>query len=512
MIYNKDMNGTNGFGQILKEAIKTQNRRDIDRLTRDAAFLQLTAEELNAALLECGPLMQDPELLPRFIIHPNFKNISTAAFAKTMMLAIPLPYGNEIQALLNHPQLEKITPHVAEEMVQAFCQFQDRRIISDLSYTALFKPLFDRHLPEMALCAIRTQNVNWLREILNNPKYKGFSEKAFPYLIRWALNKRDQNITTLAIRTLHFIPETEKLLSQELVDTFNNEVDELAEAVVDELVSHPDFLSLTHTLVSWMLMMAIIYIDQELFQMLITHKSYPDIPTSRLAELMVFAMSSEKNMLDQLTLHPHFAHFSGAELGLLLETTQSENKEFVFVLLKHPHFEQIPEDHFHRMQIMHDKTTTQDFRNTFLNDPLFKKKYGEMLYEAIRRDECEFLAGLLKDKTIKKMILAQLQNYALTDSFFVSEYTIRDMMREVFLTRDQPLVMEMISNPLFEKRIPALSAQAIQFDDEELIESLIDNPRSQMIFHEVIEAAPQEDRERINRLRERSRKDKGQGR
>jgi hypothetical protein len=485
------------LGKALKEAIKALNRRDIDRLSQDPAFANLSAEELSSALLMAGPLMQDTELLPRFIIQPQFKNISPEALAKTLMLVMPLPYGNEIQALLNHPQLEQISPSDAEEIVQAIFQFQDRRIVSDLNFTELFKPLFEKHLPEMVSCAIRTQNVYWLNEILSHPNYSNDSRTAFNELIRWALNRKDKDIITLAIRTVRFNPETEKVLRQELVDAFSNEMDELAEAVVDELTGHPDFANLTETLMSWILFMSILYIDQELFNKLIAHKNYQEIPTNRLAELIVLAMSAEKKMVEQLITHPHFIHFSGAELGLLLESMNKENKDIFPLLIKHPSFEQIPEDHFHRMQAMNIKTTTQEFRNEFLKEPLFKKKYGEMLYEAIRRNECEFLSLLLRDNIIKKMVIAQLQNYVSTESYFVSEYTVKDVMREIFLTKDAPLINEVISNPLFEKRIPDLASQSIQFDDEELIESLISHPSSQKMFHDVMQKSSPLDRERI---------------
>ncbi len=491
------MKETEIFLQELKEAIQTQNRRDIDGLTRDPTFAKLSGQDLSEALMMSGPLMQDSELLPRFIIHPNFKDVTTEAFAKTMLLAISLPYGNELVALLNHSQLEKLSPRDIEEIIQAIFQFQDRRVVSDLRQTAKFRNLFDRHMGDMIFCAIRTQNVFWLDEILSDYRYKPFSAKAFPDLIRWALKRKEEAIIILAIRNHHFEPTSESFLRQELIDTFNNEMDPLAEKVVDELVNHPDLPNFSHLLLSWMLMMSIVYIDQELFDSFTKHKSYPEIPPNRLAELIVFAMSAEKSMVDKLANHPNFAKLNGAELGLLLETIKSDSKEIFPLLIKHPMFPQIPEDHFRRMQAMNATTTTEVFRNEFLKEPLFRKKYGEMLYETIRRNDCEFIAELLKDKVIQKMIVEQLQNYATTDSYFVSEYTIRDVLREIFLTRDQSLAKDLVENPLFEKRLPDLSAQSIQFDDEDLVESLILNPKSLKVFHDVIMHAQQIDRERI---------------
>lgn len=494
------MNETDPFLQSLKEAIQTQNRRDIDSLTRDPLFLKLSGKDLSEALVMSGPIMQDSELLPRFIIHPNFKSVSGEAFTKTMLLAIPLPYGNELVAMLNHPQLKTLSPHDAEEIVQAIFQFQDRRIISDLRLTPIFASLFNKHIAEMVFCAIRTQNVFWLDEILNDRNYKPFSEKAFPDLIRWALKRKEKNIITLAIRKHHFDLNSETILRQELVDTFNNEMDEVAEAVVDELIKHPDVPNFSHVLISWMLLMSIVYIDQELFDKLSKHKSYPDIPSNRIAELIVFAMSAEGNMVETLTKHPNFPQLSGAELGLALEAIDKDNKTIFPLLIKHPNFEQIPEDHFRRMQAMNVYITTEEFRNYFLNEPLFKKKYGEMLYETIRRNDCEFIANLLKDKIIQKMILQQLQNYATTDSYFVSEYTIRDVMREIFLTFDPVLANELVNNPVFEKRLSDLATQSIQFDDEDLIESLILNSKSQKVFHEVMMNSSQIDKERIFKI------------
>ena len=123
-----------------------------------------------------------------------------------------------------------------------------------------------------------------------------------------------------------------------------------------------------------------------------------------------------------------------------------------------------------------------------------------MIYETIRRNEIGLIDELLRDPLIKDQTLDELVRYTMTDSLFVSQYVIRDVLREVFVTRDHALVKRIFGLPLFQQRIVELMEQSIAFDDIVLIESMLLDKLLRPQFLAVMQLASPEDRQRIAEL------------
>jgi hypothetical protein len=74
---------------------------------------------------------------------------------------------------------------------------------------------------------------------------------------------------------------------------------------------------------------------------------------------------------------------------------------------------------------------------------------------------------------------------------------IKDVIREICLTRDRDLIIQIVYNSLFKKDIQGLIEQTIQSDDDELIEQMILNPLLKDFFKQVMDGTSKEDRERL---------------
>jgi hypothetical protein len=321
-------------------------------------------------------------------------------------------------------------------------------------------------------------------------------------MIRWALRHRDKKILSLFLGLVHFDQEMEKVLRRILEEEAAEEGEEAIDSsLLHQMIRHPDYSTLSPLILSWMLGQALIEKAPPLINHLFHHPAYPLIAKEELTKFILSAMSlPEEVILKHLIHHPQFPAISGEDLGLILEeAARTDHVKMIQSLLQHPHFELVTEDSFKRMAQAQIHTDDSNIE-LYLKEPLFRKKYGQIIYEAIRRNESYLIDQFLRHPHLKKLVIEELIHYTTTDPLFVSRYIIRDVIRVIFLTNEDQLIQEVSRHPLFQERIEELLTQAIQFDDEELIEKILLSPILKDLFKKAWASASGEDKSRLYNL------------
>ncbi|WP_068469742.1 hypothetical protein [Candidatus Protochlamydia phocaeensis] len=497
------MNEANSLIASLKEAIHAQNRRELEELLQSPDYSSLPAQGLDEILYEISPVLYETNLLHQFLRHSSFDRISSRTLGNLTLIALVLNDLNAIQPLFYHAQFENISAVQADLIVKEALATQGRDLIAQLLHIPLFKQKLDQQLEGQIKCAIRTHDREWLEDLFKYPHFTEIAPRVFPELIKWAFRRRDKKFIHLSIRSIRFTPQLEEVLLQSLFESFLDDrarrKEDIERYVVEQIYKHPDYINLSPTMLAWLLEKAVSLSLPKLFQQLVHHPHYHQLSTDSLTTALAqtFPIHSTP-MLKILIHHPVFGHLSGPQVGLILEeAVAADDWETAQLLLHHPHFDQIPDDFFKRIALSKIRTHDQTLRLLLANEPAFKGKFGHVIYESIRRNESDLLDQLLLDPFLKEEVIHQLINYAKTDQIFVSTYIIRDVLREVFLTRDPYLTKKIIAQPLFHARIEELMQQAIDYDDEELIESLILNPFLNKPFKAFMDLASPEDKKRL---------------
>lgn len=500
------MDFSNILANRLKEAIRSLNRRLLVVLLQDPNYTSLSSKNLDDALETLSPVLQDEDMLSSFILHPAFEGLAPKTLANLMILAIRLDHRDYIDAILYHPHFEKLTVEEAELVILEALDFQGKEFIERFTLFSSFEEAFNKHLDAAIRCAIRTDNREWMEELFRHSHYREIAQQIFPDLIRWLLKRRDKKLFNLALRSISLNPMTETLLNQELFNTALNDEStkrkEFEQYVATQLMRHRDYLKLSENMLGWMLEKMLMTKETVGIEQLFNHPKYPALSLDSLLTLLIRSLSlAESSWTLKLLRHPQFLSLSGANLGPLLEEAgQAHREEVVQAILQHPNFEQIPEDSFKRLAILEAHSDLSAIKEKAFRNPAFKRKFGQMIYETIRRNESDLIDHFFRDPLLKEEAINQFINYAKTDSFFVSHYIIRDVLREAFLTGDYELIHRLATYPLFKERIRELLVQAIQYDDEELIENVILNDLLRAEFHQTLQTASKQDKERLYRL------------
>lgn len=485
----------------LKDAILSQNRHLLLDLFEHPDYLSLTSEEMNTILETTSPLLQDSHLLQNIFLHPSIRGISPATVCNLTILTIRHGDPSLIDFCLYHPNFPKTGPLV-EKIAKEALEYQGMKLIQKLSLFPAFELFFNNNFQPLAECAIRTNQREWIEELLQQEPSQAEANRIFPKMIRWAFHHKDKKIIALSLRLVHFDKEMEKTLMQALAEeTAEEEEKEIDSYLLHLLIRHQDYMSLSPLILGWMLEQALREKTPPLINHLFQHPAYFLLSKEELAKLILSAMSiPEEAILKHLVHHPQFHAIFGADLGLILEEAARINHvKMIQSLLQHPHFELVTEDSFKRMAQAQIQTGDSNIQ-LFLKEPQFKKKYDQIIYEAIRRNESYLIDQFLRHPDLKKLVLQELIHYTTTDPLFVNKYIIRDVIREIFLTNEDQLIQEVASHPLFHKRIGELLTQAIQFDDEELIEKTLLNPILKDLFKNAWALASQEDKNRLYNL------------
>lgn len=490
----------------LQRAVRAQDAKWLHQLIQDKSFSSLSGADLDKILTPYSVFFQEKDLIDPFASHPNFKEISPTSVGELFMASLRLDHGVATGKLIQLPQFAKIPTTMIRQMVQTTLQYQGRSLFNFLKENPLYAQEFDKNMEGMMECAIRTQNKEWLEELYRHPHYKQISDALFVALMRWVFRRRDRKLIGLAIRHQTFTEKRETILKQELFDSFLQKESEKREAielfVVEQLLKHKEYLNFSPTMICWMVGKAITLKHKEIVDLLISHPHYTNIPSDALSEPLILALPDpDARYREILTTHPNFSKMSGAALGIVLEEAGRFNrKELLLKLIHHPQFEKVPEDSFKRLATLKIDSPDPEMRTWVLTEPAFRKKYGEMIYEAIRRNETGLIDQLFRDSILKEEVFQQLINYSTTESYYVSEYVIRDVIREGFMTGDDTLISAIAKNPLFKQRIRELMEQSIHYDDDELIEQMLLNKTLNPTFKEVLHTATQEDRNRLYRI------------
>lgn len=500
------MNDSLSLAFYLKDAIRSQNYRRVNELIQNQAFSTLPAYALDDALETATPILQDHELLQTFLQHPSVNELSPQTVGLLMIAAIREGSPDLINSFLEHPRFRDIAPRQAEQIGLEALEFQGKDLFLNLSLFSVFRLVFEKHFVEVVRCAIRTKNVSWMNELYQQGRFAEIASQIFPDLIRWAFKRRDKRLLNAAIHPLHFDAEMENILTQTLfdnalTDTLGNR-HEIEYRLIQLLLKHRDYPLLSPLILQWLLEKAFFLKNMPLFRHLLHHPSYASLGSEGVANLLTKVLSSsEEQLAEKLRHHPQFKFITGAHLGLVLEEAVRLNRQSIIKeILHHPNFTQIPEDSFKRMAILHMQTGDRNLQQSFLKEPHLHTKYGQMIYEAIRRNESSVIEQFIKDPILKHEFLTQFVLYAETDKLFVSHYVIRDILRQCFLTQEIDLIMSLLTHPLFHERIKELFNQAIQFDDEALIEKALLNDILREPFLEKLQAAPKKDRQRLHHL------------
>jgi hypothetical protein len=170
--------------------------------------------------------------------------------------------------------------------------------------------------------------------------------------------------------------------------------------------------------------------------------------------------------------------------------------QVIELAIRHQHFRAVPEDSFKKLVLIGLQHPALPLEK-FLQFQEFKKKASKLLYEAIRRNETLFISQVLKNSFFKQFVIDELIHYAETDPLFVSQYIIRDVIREIFLADDDALIKQIIENHFFEQRVKELLKQSIQFDDDDLITTIVLNQRLIPLFGQAWKEASEGDKNRL---------------
>lgn len=489
----------------LKSGIRFEGRHWLDHLLDDPLFQEVPADKLEW-ILEEAIYFQDQELLQRFVLHPNFAAISEKGLGRALLAAIRLVDQVSISEMREHRHLNRLSPETIEQVSLAALDSLERYEVERLMRLPVFKDAFKRHFEDMVQCAIRNRDVDWIKDLIEETGYAQVDASTFQPLLRWALRNRERDLIAAAIAHHHFDAKTEAVVRQEFADAFIEEESKVKQSLEaylgEQLLQHPEYTQLSPLLVAWMIEKAIDRSERPLVDKLILHPHYPAMTGAALAPLLLGALEKkDAGLVKILTEHPHFSLIPGGELGLVLEQAVFTGAErTVELLINHPHFVDIPEDSFKHIVAMEIENVHQELKRKCYRNPIFKKRIGEMIYETIRRNEIGLIDALLRDPLIKEQVVDELVQYATTDSLFVSKYVIRDVIREVFVTKDHGLVKRVLELPLFQQRVDELMEQSIAFDDAELIESLLIDKRLRPLFQTVMQRTRPEDRQRIAQL------------
>ncbi|CUI17365.1 hypothetical protein PNK_1758 [Candidatus Protochlamydia naegleriophila] len=500
------MNDPSSLAIHLKDAIRSLNYRRVNELIQNPAFPALSAKELDEALETATPILQDHEILQSILQHPSAAELSPKTVGYLMIAAIREGSPELMNSFLEHPHFRDISPRQAEQIGLDALEFQGKDLILHLSRFSTFRLIFEKHFAEVVRCAIRTKNLSWMHELYQQERFAEIASQLFPDLIRWAFKRRDKRLLHVAIQPLHFDAQAETVLRQALfdnalTDTLGNR-HEIEYRLIQLLLKHRDYLSLSSLMLQWFLEKALFLKNMPLFRHLLHHPSYPSLTSEGVAQLLVQVLSSsEEELTDKLRHHSQFKLITGAHLGgILEEAVRMKHQSMIKAILHHPNFAQIPEDSFKRMAILHMQTGDRGLQHSLLEEPHLHAKYGQMIYEAIRRNESPLIEQLINDPILKSELLAQFVRYAETDELFVSHYVIRDILRQFFLTQDAALIAPLLTLSLFRDRVKELVDQSIQFDDENLIENALLSDLLRDLFLEGLKAASKKDRQRLYHL------------
>lgn len=496
------MERNEAFVPAIQRAIRAQDWKRLAELTHAPDFQQLAPKDLDAILEAYSPFFQDSSSLSSFAFHPTIEKASSISLGQLLIAAIRLNNTEAIERLLTLPSINQMPPDIISKVIHAALQCQSRPDIERLNAIIPFKMECERQIRGMVDCAIRTHDREWMELLFKHPQFLQISDDVFLELIRWSFGRRDKKLIGLTIKYQEFSEKKEAILLQELFNVFLERGSERKEAielyVADQLLKHPDYSRFSPRTVGWLLGRAIAYRKTDLFEHILQHKQYPKIPADTLSEYIILAIQvDDGRALNVLEEHPNFSHMTGGSVGVVLEEAgHYHHQELLERLIHHPHFRQVPEDSMKRL--VSSKTDKDvSIREWVLSESLFRQKYDEMIYEAIRRNDSGLIDQMLLDPILKHEVIYQLIKYSTSDPFFVSEYTVRDMIREVFMTGDHKLISLLMQKTLFDTRIMELIRQSIYFDDEELIEQMILNPLLRERFHQVMKSASERDRKRL---------------
>lgn len=500
------MNPNETLVSSLQRAVRAQDTKWTNQLIKDPEFQKLSGSSLDAILTPYSAFFQEIEIFRPFAAHPNLSKISPESAAEFITAAIRLNAPETIVKLFYLPQFKEIPQNAVHKIVQAILEFQTSELVNLFMKFALFKEEFNHNIVGMVESAIRNEDRIWMEQLFKNPHFRELPLAVNTALMRWVFRHRDRKLIGLTIQAQNFNEKIETTLRQELINTFleksTTQKAAIETYVIEQLLKHKDYPQFSPSMIVWMIGKAIALNLPEQLKQLQLHPQYANISGDALSEPMIIALTSfDKTILKSLLNHPHFNKMTGEPLGLLLEEAgRYNNKGLLSILIHHPYFSKVPSDSFKRLATMKIETPDAEIRQWVLTEPRFHEKYGEMIYDAIRRNEVGLIDKLLTDSILKNEVVRQLVNYSTTDGYFVSPYVIRDILREIFMTQDPPLIASIANNTLFDTRIEELMKQSINFDDEQLIEKMILDPLLRPKFQKIIREAPEKDRNRIYQI------------
>lgn len=463
---------------LFKRTIRSQNSGRIETIIGEPNFTRLSGSILDAILKDYALFIQEKKFILPFVFHPQFKKISSKTLAQIFLISIRLGQEQAIEWIIGHPQIKRMPPDEVDKLIDAILEYTNGDLLKQLEEIPCFQTRLESHLAGMYLCAIRTGNSEWLEDLFKNYSYTQVEKAYFPELIRGALKQRSRKLVHLVLSHHHFQEKSEKTFVQEFFNAFLGEVEEkrkIAENyLIKELLSHQDFEEFSPVLLGWLIDKSILHHDIKLFANLKKHKNFPSLNGEILAALLISSLSYPK-FLKEIIHHPKINELSGNQIGLVLEEAINKNKKGIInLILAHTHFSDIPEDSFRRSALA-DLTSSKFLKkNIYLEE--VKKKYRVLIMELIRRKESAIISQLVHDPDIKSVVIEALFDYTTMDPIYVNEYNIRDVLSEIFMTSDKDLISKIVSNPIFSAKIPGVVKQAIDSNDEELIEKMLLEP------------------------------------
>lgn len=482
----------------IKRTIRAQNKKRLEELFQDPLYKGMPAPHLSHILEEFSVFFQESDLLTPFLLHPHFEELTPEAIGQFLLAAIRLNNQIVMSSLIYHPQFACVSENLTHQIIQAALEFQNRELMILLKrYLPKFPETYQGHLKEMVACAIRTQDKEWLRHIFSYKHYPAISEQVFADILRWILRIHDRKLIELAIRHQHFNEHVEIILQQQLLEAPLDKRQAIEASILELLVNHPDYAGFSPSMLSWLAEKALDLQANALFNRLATHAQFQQIPANGLGNLFIHALPrKDLDLLDPLVTHFRFKDIPGELLGVILEQSIQSilHPQIHLLFTHHPHFEQIPADSFKRIVLLALQSSKD-----LLQDASLKLKYEQMIYEAIRRNETTLIDRFLREPILKLEVPKQLAQYA-TNPSFVNEYFIKDVLRQMVMTMDKPLINQLLATPLFDKKMTELMSQAIEFDEEELIEAFILEESLATHFINILKMHSPDERERLFKI------------